>query len=198
MHAHKAFRLLLTILAVVIRSSSAAAFLIDGVTVEPSPQGGQTEIRGAAELVSALLRHQVYLLNTSQRATLGEIDRQFREFQSRGKKSTPVGSDLEFARLRKAAGEELLELLNSIPSVVRASVIDNLAKTTRTEPVTLPGDAGALLLRIQSGDEETRCETLSYDLSGAQDAIRFEVVPSGVTWALIDLSHVPAVTLAAL
>lgn len=160
--------------------------------VDPSAQRDHAEIRGAAKMVPALLRHREHLLDAPQRAVLGEIDRQFRQIESRTKESGSTEGDSVLTKSQEIAEKKLAELLGSITNVVRVSVVDGLTKTAVSEPVTLPGDAGPLLIRIQSGDEETRCVALSYDLSNGRDSIRFAVAPAGVTWALIELSHVPA------
>ena len=152
-----------------------AGALAVGPTAESGAQTVPSETRGAAELVAALTRHRLSLLDVSQRSKLEEIERHIRDSGA----------------LQDSAKKNLLKLLNSVPSVVRVTVADNLATTTPTEPVRLPGDAGALLLRVQSGEAETQFVSLPHDLSSGEDAIRFEVSPTGVTWALIELNHVP-------
>lgn len=171
---------------------STACSLVSAQVTDLSQQHNQTENHGAAKIVSALLRHQWDLLDTAQRAILGEIDQQFYKLESRSKKPKSNEAHSTFAKTQATVEKKLVQLLGSITNVVRVTIVNGLTKTAETEPVTLPGDTGALFIRIQSGDKETRYETLSYDLSSDQDSIHYVVAPAGVTWALIELSHLPA------
>ena len=158
---------------------------------EATAQSEPSDIPGAPQLADALARNHKYLFNDSQHAALREINDHFGEADLRTKRTEVIAGEREAVGLRRAATEKLLALLTSLPCVIPVTVSNKLATTSISSPVTLPGDVGALVLRIQSGGDETRCVTVSHDLSGREERIPVENAPAGVTWALVELSNVP-------
>jgi hypothetical protein len=145
----------------------------------------------ATGLMARLLREHFYLLTTDQRVRLDEIHRRVRELGSRrvaDRLTVMRETEVELGRM---ANDEL-ERLRNTPWVIPVSFAGDKAETNRRVDITMPGDMGAFLLRVDSGGGKTHYATIDYDLGGiATPPIRVPLEPGDLTWVLVSLSNLP-------
>ncbi|MGD2108885.1 MAG: CehA/McbA family metallohydrolase, partial [Phycisphaerae bacterium] len=152
---------------------------------------GTPAVEEAIQLAQALLSEHAHLLSPSQEEDMAAITE---ALKASGELIDGPGDDRvnNFAvEERSAAIRRLVGLLGSLETVVSVRVENGRTSTSVHEPLTLPGDLGAVILRVSTGDGDTRFATVSYDLSGPDDGVHVEVSGNGATWALIGLSNVP-------
>lgn len=153
--------------------------------------------RAAADFAGALLQHHPYLLDQPARDNLDEINRRLREAEKRGA-GPGTGEERDQARQQGAAAiVELLAVLEKCRDVQRISLIGQPAPGLPAHGrVLLPGDGGALLLRVESGPGPTEFAAISADYAAMpreeMTNIEAPVAPSGVTWLVIGLRSMPA------
>ena len=142
---------------------------------------------------SELVRSGSCLLDAPDRSAVDELNRRLRETRSLQEK----GSEQDRA---KAAGEgatairELLALLERNKRAVRVSIEGGKITPSHARAVSLPGDEGAILLRVSRGEGETRFLAMGNNLSenaSPEAVLGVEPAPTGTTWVLIALSAVP-------
>jgi len=148
----------------------------------------------AVEFVGKLVQDHPYLFDPEQRAVLDEINRQLREAASRQQRDKRPEARREIAAVFDTAITRLLDLLEQVPSVVRVSVENGEARRLVSGTIRLPGDVGALLLRIEAGPGEARFVTTDLDMAETGQfnrPIRAEIGSAGTTWGLVSLENVP-------
>ncbi len=152
---------------------------------------GRAGLSDAAALGRTLLRDHRNLVPEDRRAELGRLADRAGEAIQRVKDGVPPTTGESAAD----SGERLLDrlgaFLDSLTAVVRVEVVDGLPRTVSRSPSSLPGDRGAVLLRIAAGDGGSHFVTTSHDLSDGSESVQIAVAGRGVTWALVGLMNVP-------
>ncbi len=149
---------------------------------------------GLQALTGQLARQYFYLLDEADQSAMRGLNRRLREVEARFKKA---GTDEERAKEeaeRAGAAVEVMAILEKNSHVIRVELKGGKAIPPAGGSISLPGDAGAVLLRVSSGEGPTRCITLDNDMSsnaGQGAVVRLDLGTAGTTWALVGLSNVP-------
>ncbi len=149
---------------------------------------------GIIEFAGAITRSHINLFDADARGPLDQLNRRLREANDHRQKARDDAARNEAAAKIDAAAAEFLALVEKSPRLIRVTIDGNKAAVVPAGPVVLPGDAGGLLLRIEAGAGETRCETVRLDLSmpeGESSGFTVNIAPAGVTWAIASLTRVP-------
>ncbi|MFB3903137.1 MAG: CehA/McbA family metallohydrolase [Acidobacteriota bacterium] len=148
---------------------------------------------GITEFVSTLVRDHIYLFNPADRQVLAEMNRQLQELRWLARRSRNTGSQAELATMGRSLVANVLPLLEHLPLLRTVSLEGGNARLWPESPVILPGDAGAVLLRVDNGEGEPTYSTTAYDFStiGAQRAAVVNLSAPGPRWLLISLSNIP-------
>lgn len=146
----------------------------------------------AALFAGQLLRGPSYLFNAQQSAGLDKINRQLRQAEQEAKQAEDDAGKRRAEGAKVAASQKLIELLESQPQVVRISLDNVITSVPSTKPHQLPGDVGAILFRVQSGNGPVGFVAYDVDQSKHSGKIDVECAPAGTTWAMIGLRNVPA------
>ncbi|GMU20564.1 MAG: hypothetical protein AMXMBFR13_06610 [Phycisphaerae bacterium] len=152
------------------------------------------EVTNATEMASQLARSHAYLFTEQEQQRLDRINKQLREAREEERKARD-DQDAKNAAIQKreAASKRLLELLEKNEHLVTVKLSDQTLSPPTGGTVELPGEAGAMLLRVESGEGETRFVTISVDYSQIQwERSLVEVPVGGITWAIVGLTNVPA------
>ena len=150
---------------------------------------------GAEELAAALVQKHAYLLDDTERERLDAINRELRESNEARKSADGPEQQREAAKRYEETAGRFLQTLGDLKCTIHGKFEDGKLTLSRgaAEPVEFPGDAGAMLIHIQAGENGTRCLLVEENLSQNSDAIvNLDIEPGGATWALVQLRHVPA------
>ena len=166
----------------------------------PTTGLAQPESRTAdiGELVSVLLRNHPYLFDEEDSDRLEAAYREYRltaAAEREREKTGRGGAAAEGARRPSwPARFALVHFLDTCPGLIRLDLREGLPETTPTEPIELPGSAGALLLQLVNGREETRYLLQDYSLTDLEvvEPIRIEAAARATTWVLLSLDGIPS------
>lgn len=159
-----------------------------GVVAAQSPD----PLPGAREMAEALLQRQSYVCENASRADLDALRRDLREAE-RFLQNPDATEEQKTGALaqREKTSKQLLQILAACP---RVNVL-NMADETRIlslPPMNLPGDATALIFRVEQGEGPVHCFSKTYDLSvDAGFQFDIDVSAKGTTWVLAALDRVP-------
>lgn len=142
----------------------------------------------AVQLAEALTRHYSYLLPREQRSKVANIHRRLRmgiqraQFRRR--------ADAETTAALNTASAELVDLLESCPEAVRIKA----QETPPLSEVKLPGDAGAVLVRIENGTgpHHGRIYDRSFDIGEFREPLNAGIITRGTTWIMARINDLPA------
>ena len=146
---------------------------------------------GAIEFAGQLLQKHSYLLNADDHEAFDEVNRQLREADHQQRKAKDDDARRESAAKLATATARLLDLLDKSPVVKRISLEDGKVVPSIVGPHAMPGDVGAIIFHIDSGQGETRFVTQDVDQSQRDWGIDVDCAPTGTTWALIGISNLP-------
>ncbi|MCC6489282.1 MAG: CehA/McbA family metallohydrolase [Candidatus Hydrogenedentes bacterium] len=147
---------------------------------------------GAPDLATALAKYHSYLFAPAVREELDAINRDMREIQRETRRATTDEAREAARTKREAIAARLSAILESCPATRAIEVTGQQTTLPPMEPISLPGDSGAFLFKVRTGDGPARCVTLTYDLSQHSNfRLPVEVAPGCTTWALISLERVP-------
>ncbi len=153
----------------------------------------ETTPPGIESFTSTLLESGRYLLDTADVPVVEAVNKRLREARSQREK----GSEEQRAKASAdaaAAARELIGLLEKNKHVLRVSIDATGVKPPHAGSLTLPGDAGAILLQIARGDGQRRFTTVRADLTvdaEADGVIEMEARAPATTWALVALTNAP-------
>lgn len=157
---------------------------------------GEPTIPAGIESFSGELRRSgAYLLEPAELAVVDALNKDMREAKSQRRRNASQPQNEKAQARRAKAAQELLALLEKNAHVVRIEIRDGKFSPLHGGSITLPGDAGAILLRIDRGGPQISVSTAASDLSvnaNADGVIGVEAPPESTTWALLALSNVPA------
>ena len=149
---------------------------------------------GAADFAARIARNYWYLFGEEKRADLDTINRDLRQAaQQLGK------ADNDQAR-RAATGRgttavcRLLEHVQACPGLIRVDLTGSHPRITPTGPFAMPGDTGALIFQVLSGDQGLSYSTTVFDLSlppGESSLATLDVSANGTNYAVLGLEHLP-------
>ena len=135
-----------------------------------------------------------YLFDRDGQTALDEVNRRIREAHTRADKArTPQEREQALAE-RDAAEGRLVDLLAACGKLLTVSFSQGRAMASGPDRIPLPGDTGAMLLRIPASPGPMRALAISYDLSQSREAIVIDVAAAGTTWVVVRLANVPAGT----
>jgi len=149
--------------------------------------------------VSVLLRKHPYLFDDQSRDRLKATYREYRltraaerEREKRGRGASVEQRPEEAQRPSWPARFALVHFLDTCPGLIRLDLREGLPEPAPTDPIELPGSAGALLLQLVNGREETRYLLQDYSQSSPPEVepIRIEAAPLATTWVLLSLSGI--------
>ncbi len=147
---------------------------------------------GAPDMASALVRYHPYLFGEASLAELDTVNRNLREAAQEARRASTDEQRTAAAQKRNEAANRLQELLLACPATRDITLSGEQSTLPPLEPITLPGDSGAFLFRVTTGDGPARCLTLDYNLSEhSRYRLPVEVAPGCVTWVLVSLNRVP-------
>ncbi|NOZ74178.1 MAG: CehA/McbA family metallohydrolase [FCB group bacterium] len=147
-------------------------------------------VPGIMELTGTLIQRHPYLFNSEELSDLDELNRQLREAVAQGKKDTTNSLAIE----RQANIENrIIALLEQSDSVIRVTLTEDEVSVMPDSSITVPGESGALLLRIESKGDQKNCITSEYNMANGDryQLINVNLESDGVTWALINLVRIP-------
>jgi hypothetical protein len=135
-----------------------------------------------------------HLFGETQRAELDALNRELREADQQLRDTTDAGGRQTTAEKGLKAANRLLDLVKACPRLVRLDLTASKPAFSPGGPIELPGDTGALLFAIDSGEEGVRFSSTSADLSlppGESSLVVVEAAAKGITYAVVGLEHVP-------
>lgn len=150
------------------------------------------------ELVSVLLRKHPYLFGDEARDRLEAAYREYRLTRAGERQREKSGSGGAAAegtqRPSWPARFALAHFLDTCPGLIRLDLRHGHPETTQMKPIELPGSAGALLLQVVNGREETRYLMQDYSHSGLPEVepIRIQAAARATTWVLLSLNRIPS------
>jgi hypothetical protein len=175
-----------TIVVVWLLSSAA-------ITATAGPESGTNRLESAADFAGTLVLKHSYLLQPSVREDLDEVNRRLREALLEIQEREDLRGDEKTRPATKilAPIAELTGILEKTDGVITVSVDRDEPKRPVVDPVELPGDTGAMLLRIDSGPGGTNFMIVDINLAQEPGTVEIDSQIQGRTWALINLSGVP-------
>ncbi|GMU22007.1 MAG: hypothetical protein AMXMBFR13_20950 [Phycisphaerae bacterium] len=165
------------------------------LVAEPSPAvppGESVESSAALELMEILRPSRGYLFDEAGQALIERLNRQIRETRERESKADQLQTTRGIAAEREQAEKKLFDLVEQCAQLVEVKLAGGHAIAEASAPIRLPGDAGALLIRVRMGAGEACCRRVEYDLSQSRASIPLDIAPTGTTWAVVGLTNVPA------
>lgn len=143
----------------------------------------------AVQLAEALALHHRHLLPDGRLGRVADIHRRLRMGIQRAR----------FRRMAEidslnAAAADLIGLLEQCPTAIRVDLRDAASLAGISRDVELPGDAGAILLRVANGEGPHRARVYdrSFDIGEFRDPLNAGTFEPGTTWIMARLSEVPA------
>jgi hypothetical protein len=149
---------------------------------------------GVVDFAGRAARNHWYLFGAEKRAELETINRDLRSAQQQLDKAPDDEARRRITARGVSAAERLLEQVKACPRVIRADLTSVRPQISPGGPFELPGDTGALLFQVISGGEGLSYSTMVFDLSqppGESSLAGVEVAPGGITYAAVDLEHLP-------
>jgi hypothetical protein len=158
-------------------------------------EGASPSPRAAASFAGELLRHHPYLLEQPERERLDEINRRLREVEHRMATSRSGEERDQAGQEREVAIGELVRVVEKCRDVQRVSVVGPKPDPPAGGRVLLPGDAGALLLRVESDPGPAHFVDLIADYAAMPDEeltnIEAPIAAVGTTWVVVGLRNMP-------
>lgn len=155
---------------------------------------GSTSVPGASALSAALSQYHGYLLNESGRTTLDEVNRGLRRSERNIERGETEAARADGARERETKAAELIQFLDTVPSLTDLT-LPQPPQALPVRQLTLPGDSGALLFRLNPGAGNPKCVVAELDFSGGRDSADAPGIdPARTTYLLVSLRNVPART----
>jgi len=143
----------------------------------------------AVQMAEAMAGHYHHLVPDGELRAVADIHRRLRMAiqRARFRRTTDIG-------LLNDASADLVKLLENCDRVIGVDLRDASSLTGFPRDVELPGDAGAVLLRVENGPGPHRARVYdrSFDIGEFRDPLNAGVFEPGTTWILARLSEVPA------
>jgi hypothetical protein len=144
------------------------------------------------KVTGALLQNYPWLLDEAGKTAVDDTHRRIREAEStlRRRDASPEAKAEAEAAIH-AAEASLAEILPTQSSVVRAAIGDASASLTPPGPFELPGDTGAILLRVENAAGAEASPPFAFvnvNLSEYEGTID---IPGGTGWAILGLTNIP-------
>jgi hypothetical protein len=157
-----------------------------------SAQDAQT-VPGASDLAGALSQHHGYLFDSQRQLALDGLNRTLRETEWAMKRGETESARVEAAETHALYAAGLIKFLDATPTLIDVSLPAAPGALPRPGPVELPGDSGALLLRVGADAGNPACIVTELDFAGGlSDVWVDDIDPARTTYALISLKNVPA------
>lgn len=164
-------------------------FTLSARSQEPMPYPG------AEELAGALFQHHGGLLGPEEYAQLDRLNREIRQF---GRAADQAQTDEARATAQADRSEraaDLLAMIGRISSLRDLALPAPAATLPKPEPVTLPGDTGSLIFRINKDAGNPACIAIAMDFADGLSTVRTpEIDPARTSYVLLSLHNAPART----
>lgn len=148
---------------------------------------------GALPIAEALRQRQPYVCENADRDALDALRRDLREADHTSKRSSSTEEQRKAASdQRDAASKRLLEILAACPRIQVIRMTEGAETLPPLTPFAPPGDATAVLFRVENGDGPAQCLAPTFDLSvDAGTEFTIDVKAEGTTWVLAALERIP-------
>ncbi|MBI4558433.1 MAG: CehA/McbA family metallohydrolase [Candidatus Hydrogenedentes bacterium] len=148
---------------------------------------------GAKELAGRLLQNHAYLLDPAERQELDALNRLMREGDAEERNAKTEEAKAQADAKRRDAAQRLFALLEKSGGTLRMSVAGGAPSLSRIGPLNFPGNAGAMLMRVDTGAGDTRFFALDRNLglSSESGLINIDVSAKGTTWVLVSFTNAP-------
>jgi len=170
-------------------------FTVWGIAMALAPLAGaegSTSVPGASALSAALSQYHGYLLDEATRTALDEVNRDLRRAEANMERGADDAAKADGAKEREEKAAALIQLLDGVPALAELALPPTPQAFPKLE-VSLPGDSGALLYRINAGAGNPQCALAELDFSGGRDLVDVDGIdPARTTYLLISLRNVPA------
>lgn len=144
----------------------------------------------AGELLGRLTRDCGFLFSDEERRTLDAINRQYREAIGNERRAKNDGERNAARERQDAAVRQMTDLLEKTRRALRVTIKGDELIPADAGTINLPGDVGAILLRIESGAGEPRFAAVAVDF-GVPEPVVTVPTGAGVTWAVAAVTSVP-------
>ncbi len=176
------------------RSAPNALNARQAVEVTAPPAAGPTTMfDGATRLAERLALHWSAILDDAGRAGIAGLHRELRAAGERVRTATHDDARRRARADRARACDKLLGWLEALRHAVRIDLAKPASKPL--PPVSIPGDAGAVLLRVVAGGvaRPQRAIVHAHDFSVSEFATPAAIGPlaAGTHWVLVELANVP-------
>jgi len=149
---------------------------------------------GVVDFAGRAARNHWNLFGEEKRASLETLNRELRE----AKQGFERARDDEARRTNgirlRVAASNLLELVKGCAQIKQVDLNAERPALAPGGPMELPGDTGALLIKVQAGGEGLSYSTTVFDLSlpsGESSVATVDVAESGTTYALLGIERLP-------
>lgn len=168
----------------------ACSFVCMALTTSPA----SAEAINAAGFTGPLSRQHAYLFDEAGRKTVNELNRGLREAEEQLRQAA-TDNDRNAAQSRLAKGKaDLIGLLGKCPTLINLKLANGTLDPAKGGSVALPGDSGALLIRLENGPGNEQLVTAQQsfpETRGERAVAVVRGVGPGVNWILISLTGVP-------
>jgi len=149
-------------------------------------------VPGASTLAGALFHHHGYLFDDESRRALDGINRTLRETERAMRRGETEAARTEAAEKHARFAGGLVKVLEATPDLIKVSLPDAPGALPKPSLVYLPGDLGALLIRVGSGTGIPTCIVTELDFAGGlNDVIAEGIDPARTSYVLVSLKNVP-------
>ena len=149
---------------------------------------------GCVEFAGRISHNHWWLFGPEKRAELDAINRELREAQQGVRRAADDDARRSAAARVDAAARRLLDQTKACPRIINLDLTAARPAFSPAGPVELPGDTGALLFAIKTGNDGLQYSTSTADLSlppGESSLVVVEAASSGMTYAVASLDHIP-------
>jgi hypothetical protein len=149
---------------------------------------------GIIDFAGRISHNHWYLFGPEKRTDLEVLNRELREAQQGIQRAGDEAARRIAADRAGSAAARLLDQTKQCPRLIGVDLTGARPVLTPGGPVDLPGDTGALLFEIKSGGEGLQYSTSWGDFAlppGESSLITVDAAPSGTTYAVAGLEHVP-------
>lgn len=153
----------------------------------------RSTVEEAANLASAILQRHPNMMDENARIHLDRLNRSLREALAFERRSQSDEDRRDALSQTPGLLEDLRATLDAAMPQTRFLIDETQAVLQTDARVELPGDQGAILLRIDAQGEGTRFISLEMDSETYPEHRRVgvEIASTGTTWALLEIERAP-------
>ncbi len=157
-----------------------------GVLAEPDPMSSNELM----DFTGKLLGQYPWLCVEPIRGQLDENLRAMREASAAIKKAKTEQDLQKIMDTQRQASEKILTLLEQNPGTIQITIKDDKIAGIPSEPIALPSDFGAFLVKIVAGEGKTYLRQATADLSDMRlSDVPIKIAGAGTTWLFVDVPY---------